>query len=482
MKTRVLARLVCLLCVLCLAASFASAARASEEPPAVEAEQAAGEMGPAPEAEAFGNASTEDGPDGEPIEDETDGDPISRRMEVRLDGGAAKYSDVTPRALHDEILLRGVDVSYYQKNIDWSAAAADGVEFAIIRAAYRTYGTGVLYRDSYFDANMRGAKAAGVKVGAYIFSQAITVEEAVAEADYLLSLVEGYDVDLPLVFDFEYISGGRLTRSLGKRLSTDICLAFCKRVEEAGYESMVYANPSTLNGYLYPREFGRVWLAHYTTQSSYAGSDYEYWQFTDSGVVNGISGVVDLDFWFEPIGTGMPFVDVRAEDWFCEDVKAAYDGKIVSGMTDTVFGPKLTATRGQVITMLHRMEGEPAWTEEAAFTDLAFDYYKDAIFWAAEHGVASGYSAESFGPDRAITREELVSLLYRLAGEPETEAELSGFADADSVQDWARDAMRWAVANEVVSGYAEDATLRPQKNASRAEVCAILMRYRSLSS
>lgn len=479
MRTNIGKRMLVMGCCLCLLLSSQTAyasGEASEEPEYTE---------PASVAETEWPEAEASDPNEEPLEDPfaaaADGDPMALRLSaMQQDGGTATFSQFTPRELHNETLRKGIDVSAWQGSINWPQVAADGVEFAIIRAAGRTYGTGALFKDSYFASNMRGAKAAGLKVGVYIFSQAITVEEAIEEADYLLSLVRGYSIDLPLVFDFEYVSGGRLTSGLGKRLSTDICNAFCKRVEAAGYESMVYGNPSTLGGCLYPKEFGRVWLAHYIKKTTYSASDYEYWQCSGAGTVNGIEGDVDLDFWFEPIQTGMPFTDVKADDWFCSEVKQAYEAKIVSGMTATTFGPGATATRGQVIAMIHRMEGEPAWTVKAAFTDLTHDYYKDAIYWAAEKGIASGYSAESFLPDQAISREELVTILYRLAGKPETSGDLSRFKDASSVQSWAVDAMNWAVQNKIISGYAEDSTVRPQRSASRAEVCAILMRYRAL--
>lgn len=456
MKWNQLKRLLSLICALSL---ICSAAFASEEPTE---EPAMAEEIPVAEESPW-----------------EDADPMTRRENLSLDGGTKTFDDFTPRTLQNEILRRGVDVSAWQGSIDWNAVAASGVEFAIIRAGYRTTGKGVLYKDSYFEANMKGAKAAGLKVGVYIFSQAITTAEAVEEADYLMRLIQGYSVDLPLVFDFEYVTGGRLSGSLGKRLSTDICLAFCARVEAAGYESMVYANPSTLNGNLYPAEFGRVWLAHYISKTTYAGS-YEYWQCSGSGQVSGIDGDVDLDFWFEPVSDNLPFEDVKEGDWFYSSVRDAYNSKIVSGMTDTSFGPGATATRGQVVTMLHRMQGEPAWTVPAEFTDLTYEYYRNAIFWAAEKRIVSGFSSESFCPDTAITREQLVAILYRLAGSPAVSGDLSRFSDSGAVQSYAVEPMVWAVSKGIISGYSEDNTLRPQRNASRAEVCAILMRYRAL--
>lgn len=479
MRAGAFIRTICILCAVCMlsgAPVFASG-EASEE---IALEECA-----APDAETAeqpsSGAGEDDAPAAElPVPEAEDGDPMALRLAMALDGGTKTFSDFTTRALDNETLRKGVDVSAYQSSINWAKAAADGVEFAIIRAAYRTYGTGALYKDSYFEANVRGAQAAGIRVGVYIFSQAITEAEAVEEADYLISLVKQFDIELPLVFDFEYVSGGRLKSSLGKRVSTDICLAFCARVEAAGYDSMVYANASTLSGNLYPQEFSRVWLAHYTTKTGYSASDYEYWQCSDSGGVSGISGNVDMDFWFEPNASvpnaGLPFTDVRAGDWFYDSVKTAYEKNVVSGLTERSFGPGATATRGQFTTMLYRMMGEPAWSEAATFEDLTQAYYRDAIYWAAEMGFVSGYSAQSFRPDRAITREELVSILYRIEGEPEPGGDLEKFPDGDTVQAYAREAMAWAAQKGIVSGY-EDGTLRPQNNATRAEVCALLMRW-----
>ena len=461
-------RIVCLFCAACL---MATAVFASEEPSA-EATAAV--------EETVVPAADEAVPDEPPVPEPEDGDPMALRLAMQTDGGSKTFSDFTTRILDNETLRKGIDVSAWQGNINWQKVAESGVEFAIIRAAYRTYGSsGALYKDSYFDANMRGAKAAGIRVGVYIFSQAVNNEEAIREAEYLLELVDGYDIDLPLVFDFEYVSGGRLKDDLGKRWNTDMCLAFCRRVEEAGYDSMVYANASTLKGNLYPEEFSRIWLAHYTSQTSYSASPYEYWQCSGSGSVPGIEGDSDLDFWFEPDSTGLPFNDVKQSDWFFASVKQAFDQGIVNGVTKKYFRPSGTATRGQFTVMVHRMLGEPAFTEAAAFTDLAQDYYKNAIQWAAENKIVNGYTEEIFAPERAITREELVTILYRMKGEPETAGSLGDFADAGAVQAYAVAPMTWAVENGIVTGY-EDNTLKPQDNATRAEVCTMLMRYAAL--
>lgn len=212
----------------------------------------------------------------------------------------SKFADCT--------VIHGIDVSSYQKTIDWNAAKAGGVDYAIIRVAYRGYGSGSIVADTNYKANIEGALAAGVDVGIYIFSQAISEEEAKEEAQYAISLAKDYDISLPVVMDFEYAStssgvDGRLYEAdLSKEEATAICNAFCKTAEDLGYTGMVYANKSMLNNQVnagsiadkYP-----IWLACYPSKASsgsgYTG-DYSYWQYSSTGSVPGISGNVDCNF------------------------------------------------------------------------------------------------------------------------------------------------------------------------------------------
>ncbi|MGN0962572.1 MAG: GH25 family lysozyme, partial [Clostridia bacterium] len=147
----------------------------------------------------------------------------------------------------------GIDVSRYQGNIDWQAVADDGVDFAFIRVAYRGYETGRLQEDAYFRRNIEEAQKAGIRVGVYIYSQAVTEDEAREEAAYLIHRIAGYQMDLPLVFDYEFAGANSRLRNaydnktLNAEKGTDICLAFCRYVESFGYDSIVYANKSMLN-------------------------------------------------------------------------------------------------------------------------------------------------------------------------------------------------------------------------------------------
>ena len=197
---------------------------------------------------------------------------------------------------------KGIDVSEWQGTIDWKKVAADGIDFAIIRVGYRGLSDGSLNEDPYFEKNIEGALKNGIKVGVYMFSQALTEKEAISEANYLIKRIEDYKIELPLVMDYEYggaSNPGRLYKAnLSKRKATNNCLAFCETVEAEGYKAMVYANKTFLRDDLYCDEISEdyeIWLAHYTNKTD-STADYTYWQYSSSGSVKGISGNVDMNF------------------------------------------------------------------------------------------------------------------------------------------------------------------------------------------
>ena len=196
----------------------------------------------------------------------------------------------------------GIDVSQYQGEIDWQKVKNDGIEYAIIRAGGRGYGAeGKLYDDSMFDKNMQGAIDAGLVVGAYFFSQAITVEEAEEEANYILDKIKDYDITGPVVFDWEVIG---TTNARTYALSTKtLCAAankFCEIVENAGYYPMIYFN--TYAGYL-KYDLSKVvqypfWFAQYDVTSPGFYYAFDMWQYTDKGEVDGIKEKVDVNLYF----------------------------------------------------------------------------------------------------------------------------------------------------------------------------------------
>ena len=194
----------------------------------------------------------------------------------------------------------GIDVSAYQPDIDWAEVKASGIEFAMIRVGYRGYGSGKLDLDDCFLKHMQGALDAGLDVGAYFFSQALTPEEAVEEAEYVLTWIEGYDITCPVVFDWEEVDAPARTDDMNMVMLTSCAEAFCKTVEEAGYEAAVYFNQAY--GYqqfnlVSLREY-QFWLAEYADVPTFA-YDFQMWQYTNEGTVPGINGPVDLNIYFK---------------------------------------------------------------------------------------------------------------------------------------------------------------------------------------
>lgn len=196
----------------------------------------------------------------------------------------------------------GIDVSEFQGEIDWNAVKESGIEFAIIRLGYRGYGAeGRLVLDERFEQNIKGAQAAGLKTGVYFFSQAVSDKEAKEEAEFVLQTLEGRKLELPVVFDTEEIKGDTARTDENTREQfTDNCIIFCDRIEEAGYETMIYANMKWMAFTLYMEELTGydIWYADYenTPQCPY---DFSVWQYSESGSVPGIEGAVDLNVWFQ---------------------------------------------------------------------------------------------------------------------------------------------------------------------------------------
>ncbi len=193
----------------------------------------------------------------------------------------------------------GVDVSYWQGYIDWQQVKDAGVEFAIIRAGWRGSEEGVIAADDYVHVNYQNATAAGIKVGAYFFSQAISEAEAVEEAEFMLELVKDWDVQMPIVFDWEIVSGDARNAKLDARTLTDCTKAFCRTIEDAGYEAMIYFNSDQSKNGVYLEELGdyKFWLALYDTVLDYPHR-IDMWQYTETGTVPGISGNVDINLFF----------------------------------------------------------------------------------------------------------------------------------------------------------------------------------------
>ena len=176
----------------------------------------------------------------------------------------------------------------------------------------------------------------------------------------------------------------------------------------------------------------------------------------------------------------LPFTDVKSGDWFYEAVQYVYDKGMMTGVSADRFAPASTTTRGMIVTILYRLENEPAVSGGSAFTDVENGaWYADAVAWAAANDIVNGTSATTFAPNSPITREQMAAILYRYAAykgyDVSQKADLSGYTDAASISGYAKDALAWANAQKLITGVT-DTTLNPQGSATRAQVATILMR------
>ncbi len=191
----------------------------------------------------------------------------------------------------------GVDVSAHQGAIDWRRVRASGIEFALIRLGYRGYGSGKLVKDDYAEKNLEGAKAAGLKVGAYFFSQALNIREVDEEIDFMLEILGEHTLDMPIILDWEIpAEDARTAGKMDARTLTDLQLHFCKEMVRRGYKPMIYFNwHQSENLYnLSELEDYPFWLALYQDKMTYPWQ-VDMWQYSDKGRVPGISGNVDLN-------------------------------------------------------------------------------------------------------------------------------------------------------------------------------------------
>lgn len=217
---------------------------------------------------------------------------LSPEFFVRDGKGRMTYSDPSVKT------YTGIDVSVFQGDIDWDAVKNDGIDFVMLRVGYRGYGQkGIMGKDDKFDSNYEGAKKAGLKVGAYFFSQATNESEAREEAAFVLDAVRDCPLDYPIAYDWEFVDNGEArTNGMTSEDITVCAKAFCEAIKSAGKVPVIYFNCET--GY-FNYDLPQVkdydfWLAeYYDTPSFYY--NYKMWQYSKTGSVDGISGDVDMN-------------------------------------------------------------------------------------------------------------------------------------------------------------------------------------------
>lgn len=252
----------------------------------------------------------------------------------------------------DAEITQGVDISYHNDTVNFKKMKSAGVDFVILRVGYRGYGSsGSLNADKNFTTYIKDTLEAGLPVGVYFYSQAITTAEARDEANYVLNKIKSYKIELPVIFDYEFaeVSTGRLDSAwrsgkLNKTKMTNIAMAFCETVEDAGYDAMVYANKSFFTEQLdhekIEQQYG-IWLAHYTTNTNYSGN-YDIWQFSSTGKISGVSGDVDCNFMYTLKHAELEIKDIPSK---------AYTGSAIEpSPTVTCEGKKLIKDTDYTVT------------------------------------------------------------------------------------------------------------------------------------
>ena len=226
--------------------------------------------------------------------------------ELDPDGFVNKRGRMTYRENGSASAIAGVDISGFQGYVDWEAVKNAGYDFAMIRVGFRTYGGGELHLDDMFETNIQGAQAAGLDVGVYFYSQAISTEEANEEADIVLDAISGYDITYPVVFDWEVVTtDSARTDDVSVETLADMCVSFCERVKAEGYTPMVYQNRVTAMKKL---DLPRIkdydfWLAEYDDCPTYYYG-FSMWQYANDADVPGIEDKADVNLCFVDYANG----------------------------------------------------------------------------------------------------------------------------------------------------------------------------------
>ena len=223
----------------------------------------------------------------------------------------------------------------------------------------------------------------------------------------------------------------------------------------------------------------------YTKSADVNLEDLVIWYIADDGKITVIDGeITDKTATFNTNHNSVyaiaefPFTDVKNGAWYYDASAFVYSNEIMSGTTGTTFAPTTAVTRGMLVTMLHKMSGDASVNSAMNFTDVdANAYYAEAVRWAVSEGIASGTSDTTFAPNSAITREQMVTMLWKYSGSPML-ADYNGlvtYADANKISSYAKDAFAWAHQQGIVSGKS-DTTLDPKGNATRAEVAVVIQK------
>lgn len=389
----------------------------------------------------------------------------------------------------DGILLSGkgsfgVDVSFYQGNIDWAKAKADGVTFAILRVGY---GDDLKYQDdTKWERNAAACEKLGIPYGVYLYSYATNSTMVKSEISHTLRLLKGHHISLPVFYDMEDNDQSVLSASA----LCNIANQYCAGIAAAGYKAGIYSSKSWWEGKLSrlaKDETYYHWVAQWNSVCD-TNAAYQFWQNSSTGKVDGIKGNVDTDYSYMGSsiniignsGSDSTFSDVKdASAYYYAPVYWAQENNITSGVSSHIFGTNETCTRGQIVTFLYRMLGNGETPSgPCPFSDVPQNsYYYNAVNWAYSHSITTGTSASTFSPDQPCTRAQIVTFLYNCLGKRQT-SPASAFQDV-AQGDYYYDAVNWAVSNSITSG-TSSSLFSPDKPCTRAQAVTFLYRAQSL--
>lgn len=369
-----------------------------------------------------------------------------------------------------------VDVSEHNGTIDWEAAKADGVQGAIIRIGF-----GYDRQDYTVAQNVRECERLGIPYGIYLYSYAEDAEDARGEGSNLVSWlrqlgIEPGDLDLPVYYDLEKWSWTGHQPPTDPAVYEQIVRAWMEEVQGAGYtNASVYSYRSYLYGPLNSSYIHQntSWAAEYGPNLGFSdfSGNFRGWQYTSEGRLAGFSGDVDLNAfgnatWVNQGGSGgdtvVPpasdgiFPDVPSDLWYTDAVEWAYETGLMSGYEDGNFGPSKSLARAELAQMLYNRAGKPDVDPsdvEKYFSDCDSElFYAKAVTWCAENAYMRGYDNGKFGPADVMTREQLAMVLWRMDGSPKVSQDLSSYPDASSISSNMVEAMKWAVKKGAIKG------------------------------
>lgn len=426
---------------------------------------------------------------------EAEEESLKSEYEIGMKENSWRYRDGQPiegpsgdrslndEAYHENATRKGIDVSEHNGVIDWAQVKASGIDFVIIRCGY-----GMDYSkqdDLYWQRNVSECERLGIPYGVYIYSYATDTVRAKSEAEHVLRLVQGHNLSYPIFFDME----DKSTENLSNGQLAEIADTFCSAITDAGYPVGVYANLNWWYTKLTDSRFSQWyrWVAQWNSTCTYTG-DYTLWQYSDVGSVPGISGNVDMNYLIgypkdhgEGGYTG-PYTDIIGNEWFLSAVEFVTEAGVMDGLSEDRFGAYENLTRGQLVTSLWQMAGEPATEYTQKFPDVPDgESYTQAVLWASQNGIVGGYSNGYFGPNDNITREQLAKVIYAYAEYKgcvtSNRADISGYQDASLVSDFAQEAMGWIVQTGLIQGKSNNTLLDPQGVTTRAECAVIIERF-----